>query len=270
MAWWVYKCNSKNQPHQVVCGDWGWFFDRGRIGQWGSTESVPELIKLARDDSIICYQTDQNELVGICRVVRFQGSGESKRVYLEPLERIGVKVRPLKEASRKIASIPALQPGPIRTLYEISGRDALLLLKAAGSSYDVDGAFDEIRSDEVLLEKSFLEGEKRAGVATVRNPRLRVVAKKAWGLTCYCCGFNFEEFYGSVAKGLAIVHHLDLFDGRATQRRVTAVQDVRVVCANCHYVIHARCSPIHVDDLKRMISRRTRGTATASDRRSGE
>jgi len=32
----------------------------------------------------------------------------------------------------------------------------------------------------------------------------------ALGLKYYCCGFDFEKFYGQAAKGSAIVHHLHL------------------------------------------------------------
>jgi predicted HNH restriction endonuclease len=71
---------------------------------------------------------------------------------------------------------------------------------------------------------------------------------------CYCCGFDFGQFYGSKAKRLAIVHHLQLFGKTNGKPRRATVNDVRVVCANCHYVIHMEKSPIDVDELKRRIS----------------
>jgi hypothetical protein len=248
MAWWVYKCNSKKRDYQVDYGDWEWFFNRRRIGGWGTTENIPSLAKLRSGDMIIAYQTDRNELVGICRMARFKKAGLYKTVHLEPLERIGIKVRPLKEADPRVAAIPAFQGGPIMTLYSISEDDVRLLLKAADASTKVESEADN-------SEESFLEGEKRAVVATARNPKLRAAAKKHWGLKCCCCGFDFEQFYGSVAKGLAIVHHLELFPNANDTRREATVEDVRVVCANCHYVIHVQNPPIEVDDLKLLISK---------------
>jgi hypothetical protein len=60
MRWWVYKCNSRQQPHQVAYGDWDDFFgDPDGVGDWGSTEWVPPLAKLRRGDRIIAYQTDR-------------------------------------------------------------------------------------------------------------------------------------------------------------------------------------------------------------------
>jgi hypothetical protein len=77
----------------------------------------------------LAYQTDRNELVGLARVVRLSPRG---RLILKPLRKIGVKVRPLKKMDARVAAIPALQPGRIRTLYDISRSDAQRLIRAAG------------------------------------------------------------------------------------------------------------------------------------------
>jgi hypothetical protein len=109
-------------------------------------------------------------------------------------------------------------------------------------------------NDEIADEEVFLEGEKRAVNGTARNPKLRAAAKKRWGLKCCCCGFDFEQFYGILGKGLAIVHHLQVFEAANGKPRSATVEDVRVVFANCHYVIHVKKQPIHVDDLKDKLS----------------
>ena len=56
-----------------------------------------------------------------------------------------------------------------------------------------------------------------------------------------------------MAQGRAIVHHLETFRGDPSKQRFSTVDDIRVVCANCHYVIHLTEDPLDVDDLKRMI-----------------
>jgi hypothetical protein len=99
------------------------------------------------------------------------------------------------------------------------------------------------------------EGGSRTVVQSVRSARLREDTKRRYGLKCYCCGFEFEEFYGEIARDRAIVHHLETFSGTDGSQRVSTVDDVRVVCANCHYVIHFEKKPIHVDDLKTMIAK---------------
>jgi Domain of unknown function (DUF3883) len=138
VATWIYKCNARNAPYQVSSGDWDDFFAEPGDGEWGSTEWNPELRKAHPRDTILAYQTDRNELVGIAKVVRQRKRGAYSDLILRPVEEIRVKLRPLKKRYASIARIPALQPGPIQTLYPIAAADALRLLRAARSSYRVD------------------------------------------------------------------------------------------------------------------------------------
>lgn len=129
MKWWIYKCNSRQHEHQRVSGDWRdlWAKPKGR--RWGTSEDLPALKTLSRGDLIIAYQTDRNELVGLARVTR--SCAVDTHLYLQPIEAIGAKVKPLKLADPAVARIPALQPGLMRTLYPISSSDAKRLLSAA-------------------------------------------------------------------------------------------------------------------------------------------
>jgi hypothetical protein len=136
MPWWIYKCNSKQLEYQNAWGDWYDFFYGDPSQHWGSTEWTPALAELKKGDMIIAYQTDRNELVGLAQVR--QPCEDDTYLYLDPVEIIRVKVRPLKKSDPKIAAIPALQPGPIKTIYDISTSDARRLLKAAGATYDFD------------------------------------------------------------------------------------------------------------------------------------
>ncbi|MEY2875581.1 MAG: hypothetical protein RLZZ373_2952 [Pseudomonadota bacterium] len=51
------------------------------------------------------------------------------------------------------------------------------------------------------------------------------------------CDFDFEATYGPVAAGFAHVHHLRPL-AEATAPTITKLEDLAVVCANCHAVIH--------------------------------
>jgi 5-methylcytosine-specific restriction protein A len=59
------------------------------------------------------------------------------------------------------------------------------------------------------------------------------------------CDFDFETIYGSVAAGFAHVHHLRPL-AESTAPTITKLEDLVVVCANCHAVIHrdGACRPI--------------------------
>ncbi|MGH9460524.1 MAG: protein NO VEIN domain-containing protein [Vicinamibacteria bacterium] len=137
---WIYKCNSGNHPYQVAYGDWNDFFIEDGASEWGSTEWVPALADARPGDTILAYQTDRNELVGLARVSRLRPRSRFLDLILKPIRKIGVKVRPLKILDPRIAAIPALKPGPIRTLYPIAGSDAKRLLRAAGVHIRVERA----------------------------------------------------------------------------------------------------------------------------------
>ena len=89
---WIYKINSKRLPHQVVYGDWDDFFMGGRPTEWGSTEWVPALQKVRRGDTVLAYQTDRNELVGIAHVVRQKTRGRYLELVLRLLPAAGARL----------------------------------------------------------------------------------------------------------------------------------------------------------------------------------
>ncbi len=153
--YWVYKCNSKGREYQRTYGDWAEVFESEEAQWWGTTKIVPELAKATVGDTILAYQTDRNELVGVARVVGWKPQGKFKRLILRPVRAIGVRVRPLKEANSKVASIPALQPGPIRTLYPISRGDAVALLRAAGTKLALGGSGSESSAEQAVKGAGF-------------------------------------------------------------------------------------------------------------------
>ncbi len=51
------------------------------------------------------------------------------------------------------------------------------------------------------------------------------------------CGFDFEAAYGAVGRGYMQVHHVQPLASRARASE-TDPDDLRLVCANCHVMIH--------------------------------
>jgi len=174
---------------------------------------------------------------GVCRNL----SGTFKRL---PLEKRKWQLRFVNtDASRLDPNVRLASQ--VRVHRVLSDESADLLARMLGK--DVAAVEREFR---------FQEGERRAAqmARCVRSPGLRVEAKRHWGQRCYCCGFSFEEFYGAVGTDFAIVHHLEpLGDG---QSRETSVNDVRIVCANCHYILHRQDPPLSVETLKQQFSRK--------------
>lgn len=202
---WIYKCNAQKHPRQVVFGDWDEFFQDNKAQSWGSTEWVPALIKAARGDVVIAYQSDRNELVGLARVIGHSRRGKYSDLILKPLHTIRVKVRPLKQADKAVYNIPALRPGPIQTLYDISTVDAHRLLKAAHARIPTDRGTPDSRPRAAKRGGGFgspIENKKIEAAA------MRIVSRwfraKGWKVTdvsAQCLGYDLH-----CVKGRQVSH----------------------------------------------------------------
>jgi hypothetical protein len=70
----------------------------------------------------------------------------------------------------------------------------------------------------------------------VRNRKLVADAKSFYGTKCMVCEFDFRTKYGQLGTGFIECHHK--FELSANWERKTMIEDVAVLCANCHRMIH--------------------------------
>lgn len=65
MAYWVYKCNSRNRVGQYY-GDWQNVFDRAPDPvRWGCLDKLRGPKELKKGDTVLADQSGRKELVGI-------------------------------------------------------------------------------------------------------------------------------------------------------------------------------------------------------------
>lgn len=103
---------------------------------------------------------------------------------------------------------------------------------------------------EVALdpELSAFEGKKRKAFIVhrtreekLRSAKIREAISKGRGhIKCEVpgCGFDFYERYGEVGHRFAVVHHLAPLSESEASGRKNTLEDLAVVCANCHAMIH--------------------------------
>ncbi len=89
----------------------------------------------------------------------------------------------------------------------------------------------------------------RARERAFREAKLKHARSKSPDGRLHCevpkCGFDFERVCGEIGEGYANVHHLrPLYEASAPV--VTRLEDLAVVCANCHAMIHrgGECRPL--------------------------
>jgi predicted HNH restriction endonuclease len=74
-----------------------------------------------------------------------------------------------------------------------------------------------------------------------RNPRLVAAKKNAvlsstGKLNCEICGFNFKDKYGDIGESFCEVHHRHALS--KTSKCLTRLNDLAILCSNCHRMIH--------------------------------
>jgi 5-methylcytosine-specific restriction protein A len=73
-------------------------------------------------------------------------------------------------------------------------------------------------------------------------------AKRYHGTECKVCGFSFSAKYGEIGDGYIECHHLRPMS--MDEARPTKLEEVTVLCANCHRMAHRRSPPYSVDELR--------------------
>jgi 5-methylcytosine-specific restriction protein A len=111
-------------------------------------------------------------------------------------------------------------------------------------------------SDEEIA--AFEEGQRYTSetVLSARNAKAVKAAKLKHGTRCQACNFSFKEHYGEVGEGFIEAHHRIELSSSAS--RLTTVDDINVLCSNCHRMVHRKSPPLTLDDLRRIIERNTK------------
>jgi 5-methylcytosine-specific restriction enzyme A len=106
------------------------------------------------------------------------------------------------------------------------------------------------------LELSWFEGRQKAAFVLHRRREGRARREKLNqfrndnGGRLFCevpkCGFDFVAKYGELGEGYAQVHHLQALGRAPKEGRMVKLEDLAVVCANCHAMIHrgGECRPL--------------------------
>ncbi|MCD4740025.1 HNH endonuclease [archaeon] len=107
------------------------------------------------------------------------------------------------------------------------------------------------------------EGKRllRSHYTRERNPKIVQEAKKkrleeTGELKCDVCGFSFYDHYGERAKDFIEAHHKKPISEMKPGDK-TAIEDIALLCANCHRVIHLKMNPkepyLTIEELKNLL-----------------
>ena len=107
---------------------------------------------------------------------------------------------------------------------------------------------DEFSEGKILL-KNHLHRE--------RNVKLIELSKKKFiekhgRLYCEVCSFDFEATYGELGKNFIEAHHIKPVS-QMTENGKTSIDDIVMVCSNCHSMIHRKKPWLTVNNIKQII-----------------
>jgi len=114
----------------------------------------------------------------------------------------------------------------------------------------------KVESQEIkeIEKKEAEEGKQYVSETTFRKRNMSLIdAKKSSSdYKCEVCGMNFEEVYGKIGKDYIIAHHKNPIGGRRGSSKTT-MDEIALVCSNCHDMLHRKNPPISVEELRNQL-----------------
>ncbi|HOI56929.1 MAG TPA: hypothetical protein PLP01_16885 [Phycisphaerae bacterium] len=137
------------------------------------------------------------------------------------------------------------------------------ILLGTSQQFTVQELIDrEVRKAERFVTRERAQSDRQSAVEGAahrrevlwrqRNRALINSRKASSDYCCEVCGFHFEETYGDLGRGFVIAHHEKALGKRQRASR-TCLKDIRLLCANCHNMIHRNEPMLTVEQLKRRI-----------------
>ena len=123
-----------------------------------------------------------------------------------------------------------------------------------------------VNSDAILSaakvndeEVEVMEGRLLFRVHRYKERNRKIVNKKKdkvlqlnGKLICECCGFDFELKYGSLGEGFIECHHTKPLSEMKHGEK-TLLEDLSLVCSNCHSMIHHQQPWQTIGQLKKLL-----------------
>lgn len=87
---------------------------------------------------------------------------------------------------------------------------------------------------------------------TINKKKKEIYHRQHGKLDCEVCGFDFNAVYGELGSGYIEAHHrvpLSELSGESKTR----LDDLALVCSNCHRMLHREINTLSVDELKKRL-----------------
>jgi 5-methylcytosine-specific restriction protein A len=147
---------------------------------------------------------------------------------------------------------------------EFSGRPQELAVTVEAIREGVISTMDDDALEQV---RSYRASEGKVSYRlhrTLERDRKVIALRKADALKlhgkleCEACDFDFRATYGARGSGYIEAHHTNPVHAM-TEGDETAVEDLVLLCSNCHRMIHTAKPWLTLDQLKALLGQHSRG-----------
>ncbi|MEK4245294.1 HNH endonuclease [Psychrobacillus sp. FSL K6-2684] len=191
------------------------------------------------------------------------GSGTLEDIYLTIQERGNLKLKSYVDWKSQIRKQIYLSSSDCDIFRGFPGDETDLFYSIEGKGKGFWGLrnFSPSENNVSLTEDdlSFVEGKRklRTHIVRERNPKIIKLAKERFKvqygrLFCEVCDFDFFEKYGELGEDFIEGHHIipvsELKEGQSTR-----VEDIALVCSNCHKMLHRRRPWLNKNQLRDLI-----------------
>lgn len=101
--------------------------------------------------------------------------------------------------------------------------------------------------------KERLHKYKERNPKVIKEAKTRFQKEKGY-LYCEVCGFNFEKTYGILGKDYIEGHHIKPVS-ELNEGDITNVNDILLVCSNCHSMLHKKRPCLSRDELRELLNK---------------
>ncbi|MBX2890305.1 MAG: HNH endonuclease [Saprospiraceae bacterium] len=161
-----------------------------------------------------------------------------------------------------------------KRIFEKYSLDLNVSISFPEKSYEVQAFLDElfslaeirIKADALIanepeIREGFPEGKRieRLHYRRERNPKVVRLAKKNFKekngrLFCQICGFDFQQVYGKVGEDYIEAHHTLPLSEIENEQTQTQIEDIALLCSNCHKMIHRKRPWLTMIEIKNLIA----------------
>lgn len=192
----------------------------------------------------------------ICRICQLEASRINHQARRANRDDVAQSQEPAVEgADTQGISLDVQEPSK-PSPEEIKAASLVTDIGAALESGDLGGLFLEPQEDNAESEAA--EGHLRTTFRSMRQrnrklreDKLEAVRRKGDPIACEVCGFDYGLVYGERGNGYIEVHHTTPL--HVTGPTQTKLDELVLLCANCHRMIHRGPKWITVEDLRSRI-----------------